>query len=288
MPQPISRRHLMGMGMGGALATALSPIAMRQAQAGPEAGWIPLFNGKDLSGWTFFQDGVGDTDTGGVLDIQDGTLHVLGPTFQGDGKVGFGHLATAQEYGNYHLRLEFKWGGRRFAPRRLAKRNSGILYHMKATRGVLYPDSVEFQVEETDVGDAIMINTQALEGPNLGGTALWPSYPPSFPREYVPPIKAGPIERQWFRKTGDFERLDSWNQLDLIAFGDQAAHLVNGRIVTTLFAMRTRREDNPAVWRPLTGGRIALEIEAAEISFRNIILRPLSDNDIKAVRDGSY
>lgn len=287
MPQPISRRHLMGMGVGCSLAP-FAPFLAREALAGPQDGWTPLFNGNDFSGWTFFQEGVGDEDKTGILNIEDGTLRALGPTFRGGAKVGFGHIATEKEYSNYHLRLEFKWGEARFAPRRLSKRNSGILYHMKATKGVLYPDSVEFQVEETDVGDAIMLNTQALEGPNLGGTPLWPNYPPNFTREYVPPVKGGAIERQWFRKSGDFERLGEWNQLDLIAFDDQAAHLVNGRIVTTLYAMRTRREDDPNQWRSLTGGRIALEIEGAEVSFRNIALKQLSADDIKALRSGDY
>ena len=79
---------------------------------------------------------------------------------------------------------------------------------------------------------------------------------------------------------GPYERLDGWNTLDLYAFGDQAAHLVNGRIVMTLFAMLDRAGGQ------LRKGRIALEFEAAEVSFCNVALRPLSGVEIERITAG--
>ena len=241
-------------------------------------GWRPLFDGSSLDGWTFFQDGGAMRDTEGAVAIEDGVLHFYGPAYRGTGKAAFGHIATVDSWSNYHLRLDFRWGVNRFAPRMLQRRNSGILYHLGAERDRLYPDGVEFQVEETDVGDAIMINTRALPGPLLGGTPLWPTYFPGLPQTYEAPVVAGGIARQWVRHAGDFETLEGWNTLDLYAFGDQAAHLVNGRIVTTLFGMRTARG------LPLTRGRIALELEAAEVLYRNVMIRSLSDADIARIR----
>jgi hypothetical protein len=270
----IDRRTMLS---AAAAATLLGPRAT-MAAAEKTKGWRPLFDGSTLEGWTFFQDGGVTRDTQGAVAIEDGVLHFYGSAYRGTGKAAFGHIATVETWSNYHLRLDFRWGVKRFAPRRLQRRNSGILYHLGPERDRLYPDGVEFQVEETDVGDAIMINTRALPGPLLGGTPLWPTYFPGLPRTYETPVVAGGIARQWIRHAGNFETLDGWNTLDLYAFGDQAAHLVNGRIVTTLFAMRTSRDT------PLTGGRIALELEAAEVLYRNVMIRTLSDADIAAIR----
>jgi hypothetical protein len=40
------------------------------------------------------------------------------------------------------------------------------------------------------------------------------------------------------RKNGDFEKIQDWNSIELLAIGDKSAHLVNGRIVNTLFELQ--------------------------------------------------
>lgn len=285
MPFEVERRALLRAGALGTAAMMGGMAPLQALAASRPDTWQLLFNGVDLTGWTFFQEGVGQTDKLGAVAIDDGVLHLLGPHYQRSPGGGFGRLTTQQRYADYHLRLDFRWGIERFAPRTLAKRNSGILYHMAPDLDVLYPDCIEFQMEESDVGDAILVNTIGLEGANLGGTPVWPAYPPFLPRTYTPPVVAGGIARQWFKKTGDFELPDAWNTLDLIAFGDQAAHLVNGRIVTTLFGLRQRPVPRAAP-APLTGGRIALELEGAEVMFRNVMIRQLSPGDIAELRRG--
>ncbi|MFY7837363.1 MAG: 3-keto-disaccharide hydrolase [Novosphingobium sp.] len=249
----------------------------------PSSPWRALFNGRNLDGWTIYQDGEGNIDRHGAIRIEKGVLHMLGSSFTGPDKASFGHLATKTLHGNYHLRMDFRFGERRFAPRVWQRRNSGLLYHMGPELDRLFPDCVEFQFEEGDIGDAIMVNTKALQGPLLGGTPLWPTYFPGLPRTYADPVNAGGIARQWHRHASDYERIDGWNTIDLIAFEDQAAHLVNGRIVNTLFNMIDRNQ------QPLKTGRIALEFEAAEVFLRNVMIRDLSAEDIALIRkQGSY
>ena len=72
------------------------------------------------------------------------------------------------------------------------------------------------------------------------------------------------------------EREFEWNKIEIIAINDKAAHLVNGRIINTLFDMRVQQNDNRNTFVPLTSGRIALEIEAAEAMFRNIQIRQIA------------
>ncbi|MCS7017354.1 MAG: DUF1080 domain-containing protein, partial [Gemmatales bacterium] len=59
-----------------------------------EAGWVALFNGKDLTGWKTFQ---GKLDVWGV---EDGILYCKGG--------GGGWLMTEKQYGDFELRLEFR------------------------------------------------------------------------------------------------------------------------------------------------------------------------------------
>jgi hypothetical protein len=245
------------------------------AYAGP---WMALFNGEDLAGWSFYQDGIGETDTTNAVVVEQGTIHMLGPHHTGGDHAGFGHIATVGEHGNYHLRLEYKFGAKRFEPRLLAKRNSGVLYHMFPQRDRVWPNSVELQLQESDVGDAITINTRCYPGADLGGTPAWPNQVPVLARPIWPaPAGTRPeIERQLVRKSGDFERIQDWNTIEVLAIGDKAAHLVNGRIVNTLFELVGQDVDDRNVYRRLTRGRIGLELEAAEVFFRNVEIRPFA------------
>lgn len=273
---PDRRQFLIG---AGAASAALALPAAR-ASAEPKV-WRPLFDGRSLNGWQFFQDRVGAVDTVGVVRIERGVLHFLGAGQPGE-PVTSGHISTIETFANYHLRLDYKWGDKRYVPRAIQRRNSGLLYHMGAATDRLFPPCIEFQIEEGDVGDAIMVDTLGLQGPLLGGTPLWPNYFPGLPQTYETPIKAGGLSRLWLRHSGIYERLDGWNTLDLYAFDDQAAHLVNGRIVNSLFRIVQPQADGTAT--PLTKGRIALEFEQAEVYFRNVMIRDLDAAAISRIK----
>jgi hypothetical protein len=269
-----TRRGALGiMATTGALAANAVGIATGHA-APAEPGWRDLFNGRDLSGWTFFQDGVGNRDRDGVVSIHDGLLHVLGPDYRGPIKAGMGYLATEREYGNYHFSVDYKWGTRRYEPRTLWKRDSGVLYHVPAGPDLLWPDCVEYQIMEHNTGDALPVNHRAIQAVSLGGLPSWPHDVPGN-TQYAPQIDAGSNLRQWIRADGYFDNLDGWNTVELIAHGDTAAHIVNGRIVTALYGLQSQSRADKTRYEPLTSGRILLQIEAAEIMFRNIRIKEL-------------
>ncbi|WP_167542933.1 3-keto-disaccharide hydrolase [Novosphingobium capsulatum] len=264
------------------VATAALPHVVSAASRAPAAGpagaaadgWQPLFNGRDMAGWTFFQDGVGQQDRDGVVDVHDGMLHLLGPRYRGPAKAGMGYLATDREYENYHLSLEYQWGTRRYEPRTLWKRDSGILYHNPIGRELLWPDSIEYQIMERNTGDALPINHRAIPAISQGGLPGWPEDLPGN-TQYAPQVDAGGSLRQWIRADGSFDTLEGWNTVELIAQGDKAAHIVNGRIVTALYGLQRQDPADRSRYIPLTRGRILLQIEAAEIMFRNVKIRQL-------------
>lgn len=271
----LHRRDALGLLAAGGAALALPGWTRASAQA---SGWRPLWDGRSLDGWSFWQDGVGAQDTMGVVSIRNEELHFHGDGYAHD-TAPPGFIATMADHGNYHLQLQYRWGDRRWAPRGWQARNSGVLYHMGPQRpGLLFPESVEFQMQEGNCGDAILIDALGVQGPALGGTPLWPNWIPAFPDVPIEPTVNGGYARRWLPRHSDFEREGGWNTLDLVCFGDQAALLVNGRIVNTLFKLR--RADGS----PLASGRIALEFEWATIAFRQVMIRELDETAIATIR----
>lgn len=245
------------------------------ARPATSSSWQPLFDGRTTEGWSYFQGGREQKPPPGHVRAGAGELHFLNGVRPSSEPVPFGYLATARAFHNFQLQLEYRWGERRYPPRAFAKRNSGIMYHLFPDPAPATESAVEFQLQESNVGDILAINMRGLEAPAPGGTPSWPSWPPSEPRDYAAPSVKGGVSRQWFRSAGDFEKRDTWNRVDIIAFGSQAAHLVNGRIVAAVFGLRRSLQAPAMSDGPAQSGHIALQIEAAELFFRNIQLRQI-------------
>ena len=83
---------------------------------------VRLFNGKNLDGFdTFLQTKGLNNDPEKVFQVHDGMVHISGSEY--------GYIVTKQEYENYYLRAEFKWGEKTWPPRVNAPLDSGICYH---------------------------------------------------------------------------------------------------------------------------------------------------------------
>jgi len=96
----VLRHALLGL----TLATLLAPAALAQQNTGVPEGFVPLFNGQDLTGWAVMG--------ASVWQVQDGVIHCTGQ--------GSGWLRSEKEYGDLILRIEY-----RIYP----KGNSGIFVH---------------------------------------------------------------------------------------------------------------------------------------------------------------
>src|SRR5690606_38912286 len=64
----------------------------------------------------------------------------------------YGGIFTREDFSNYRLTLEFKWGEKKWPPRLQLSLDTGILYHGTGEHGVDYwkawPLSQEFQIIE--------------------------------------------------------------------------------------------------------------------------------------------
>jgi hypothetical protein len=271
------------------LAPALLPyrglgqVASPPLPAPGADGWVSLLNGRDLTGWyTMLQkSGKGFAEAHGIVAMEEEMLHILGNE-EGVIPAEIGYLATNQEFENVHIRVEYKWGVKRHAPRYTTKRDNGLLYGLVGEDKV-WPTCVECQIEEGDVGDFFMVGTRGIQsshGNGLFGEGISPvtGWPKPGGQGAPPPVLAQtPPEPSGgrFIKDGNFELLDEWNTVEVLWQGDKAAHIVNGRTVNVATSMQQPDPKNAGQYIPLTRGKIAIEIEFAEIWFRRVEVKSL-------------
>src|SRR5258705_7583044 len=95
--------------------------------------WKLLFNDKDLTGWDTFLGRANPGETNYGLNFDPERVFTVtqidgGPVIRVSGKY-WGGIITTQEFANYHLRLQFKWGQKTWPPRVNAPLDSGLCYH---------------------------------------------------------------------------------------------------------------------------------------------------------------
>jgi hypothetical protein len=256
--------------------------------------WQPLFNGKDLAGWeTYLSKPEREWDVPGLKRDADGTyLEPIGknrdplqvftvttidgrPAIRISGQ-GLGVLTTTPSFTNYHLRLQFKWGEQRWAPRADAVRDSGLLYHVHGDAGAIYrvwPRSVEFQIQEHDVGDLFALGTRisvpVRADPGKPRNLIYD--PNGTPTLF---LDNGPVSNRAIRERDAEKPRGEWNTIELISLNGDSIHIVNGQVVMRLHHAERLDDKQPV---PLRSGAIALQTEGAEIFYRDIEIREITE-----------
>jgi hypothetical protein len=250
----------------------------------PKAHWKSLFNGRNLQGWDTWL-GVPFDSAGNRMNVAPSGLNndpkqVFSVVTDSDGKKvirisgqQFGALVSKEEYENYHLQLQFKWGDLTWAPKKKRKKDSGLLYHSVGEHSGdngFWMRSQEFQIEQGNVGDYWGVSGAFEDVPadkindstyvyDQGGTLYTFS-------THTPPgrhcIKKGDAEKP----TGE------WNTLDLYCHGDTSVQVVNGQIMMVLY--HSQQWDNGSA-KPLTKGKLQIQSEGAEVYFKNIRITTL-------------
>jgi hypothetical protein len=227
------------------------------------AGSTPRFGAHDLPGfYVYVRDRPVNQDPDQVFTVSDGVLHASGKQF--------GYVATVQEYENYRLTLQYRWGTETWEPRKGKARDSGLLFHMTGPDKV-WPHSIEFQIIEGGTGDVLLVDGASM----------------AFDEELRPRLSAGAKPTadgrldhgrvnwegrspEWkdvfgFRGARDLEKpAGEWNTLDLVVDHDTFEYTVNGTVVMKGRGAQPQK------------GRIVLQSEGAEVFFRNFALRPLA------------
>lgn len=119
--------------------------------AEPKGEWVPLFNGKNLDGWTPKITGYAlGENYGDTFRVADGLLQVRYDKYAEFGNR-FGHLFYKEKFGHYVIRVEYRFVGDQVkGGPSWAIRNSGIMFHCQAPDGMRkdqeFPVSVEAQL----------------------------------------------------------------------------------------------------------------------------------------------
>ncbi|MFC3833238.1 MULTISPECIES: 3-keto-disaccharide hydrolase [Deinococcus] len=265
-------RGVLTMLLGSVLASCAAPATPAPTPAPaaplqPQTAWAPLFNGRDLGGWMTWLPSTGaGRDPAGIFRVQDGELRVLQVEDTG-AERDFGYVATTAPYTDYRLRLQYRWGKTTFAPRKDLPRDAGILYHLTGP-DTIWPSSMEFQIMEGNTGDLWAINGTNLSTTVSSGSDGDPRYDP-FGEALTTQFPAESYKRVQ-RATDVPENASGWNDVELIVSGDEAVQVVDGQVTSRVTGIRA--PDGSA----LRSGRIALQAEGAEVTYRNIDLRPLA------------
>jgi hypothetical protein len=154
-----------------------------------------LFNGKDLSGWTYHLDKP-DVKMEDVWSVKDGVLRCTGKPA--------GYLLTKKnDFENYVLTLDWRWpeeGG-----------NNGALVHVtKPGELGVWPKSLEVQLANGDAGDFWVIGT-TIDVENAE--------------------KRRKDRRHLNLSDGDEKPIGEWNTMEITCRGDEVIVKVNGKLV---------------------------------------------------------
>jgi hypothetical protein len=264
-----------GAGRGGPTIEQDSVAPIQPGAKSAASEWVPLFNGRDLEGWyTFLQQHGKNRDPDHVIAIEDGSIHLYKQATDAS-KVVMGYIATEKEYGDYHFRAQYRWGTKKFEPRYKLKRDAGLYYHIIGPDAV-WPRALQFQVQQTDVGDLIALYGFAVDTWVDPKTRAEPEPTYHDPESGgVPRVLGGGSGIAYQKRLPGAFEVDGWNTIEVIARGDTTTHVLNGHVVNQGRNVRLVDAGKPGSSHPVTRGRIALEIEAAELFFRKVELRAL-------------
>ena len=130
--------NMMG-GSGEKTGDAQSKPAPAQTKPAAKPKAVELFNGKDLSNWTFFsKDPAAKKED--VFMVKDGVIHCVGKPA--------GYIKTNESYTSYNLKLQWRF---------VKPGNSGVLLRVQEPDAV-WPQAVEAQLNSKDAGDIWIIN----------------------------------------------------------------------------------------------------------------------------------
>jgi hypothetical protein len=204
--------------------------------------FVPLFNGKDFTGWHAFARPTADDakpDPWKTWTAANGILKCTGKPN--------GFLATEKEYSDYTLRL--KWRYPADALTKVKRPNSGVLVHINGPDKV-WPLSLEMQLANGDAGDMWLQEDVDKTFPTLVVDKA--RHDPTQPRRF---IRMGGVEKKYDKPVGE------WNSMEMECKAGTVKLTVNGYLA------------NEATDGSLKKGRIGFQAEGIDVEFKEIEIK---------------
>lgn len=254
-----------------ALSGALAVGAMAAEPAEKEEGWVSIFNGKDLEGWTpkirYHELGENWNNT---FRVEDGVIKVSYDQYDGKFNETFGHLFYKTPYSHYKFRMEYRFTGDQIADGPgWALRNSGIMLHGQdpATmeKDQDFPVSIEVQLLGGDGEKERTTANLCTPGTNVV-------------------LKGELFEPHCVNSRSKTYHGEQWVKVEVEVQGnDFIQHSINGEKVFEYekpqldpkdeYAQKLIKDGNLMI----SGGTISLQSESHPVEFRNIEIMDLSE-----------
>ena len=230
------------------VALALAQSSSLAAEVKAPAGFTPLFNGKDLTGWyglnadprTIFKMSNQERADFRQKSMEDVRKHW---TVEGDELVNDGHgayLTTEKDFGDYELLIDYKT---------VPKADSGIYL-----RGV-----PQVQIwDHTNAGEK-------KNGADKGSGALW-NNSPDAPGRFPPVVADKPF--------------GEWNKFRIIQVGARTTVYLNDKLVVDHAIMENYWDRKKPLWQK---GPIQLQTHGGEIRWRNVFIREIAANEANEI-----
>lgn len=230
---------------------------------------IVLFDGSSLDRFYVWLRETKLEDPKRVFSIQDGKLRITGEDWGG--------IATKESFRDYHLVVEWKWGGPAHGSRMKAARDSGILVHAHGADGAasgVWLESIEAQIIEGGTGDIILVAGKGR--PSLTVETRTGEDKQLYWQPGGTPVTRdrGRFNWKWrdvnwkdtlgYRGPKDVEKpVGKWNRQEVVCDGSKITIKLNGEVV------------NAGTGATPDEGKIQIQSEGAEIWIRKIELRPV-------------
>lgn len=239
-----------------------------------DSAWVPLFNGKDLDGWTpkfsGYELGENFRDT---FRVENGNLMVSYDNWE-DFNGEYGHLFYKDPGSYYVLRVEYRFIGEQVkGGAGWANRNNGLMLHGEAPEQMGkdqdYPSSLEFQL--LGAFD---------QGERSNGNVCTPGTHVHMDGQ----LKT----RHCISSTSESCRADEWVTVEAVVNGGKYLHhYVNGELVLEYQDPVLAKGDAHSAElikenggdASLSSGSISIQAESAPTEFRKIEVLPLKAED---------
>lgn len=247
--------------------------------------WVPLFNGRDLTGWTPKITGYAFGENyANTFRVVDGAIRVSYDGYDAfDGR--FGHLFFEKPFSYYRLVIEYRFVGEQApkGPGAWALRNSGVMVHSQDPRTMTLAQNFPISIEAQFLG-------------GLGDGKPRPTLNVCTPGTEV--IHQGTLlPTHCLNSASDTFDGDQWVRGELLVLGsERIVHIVNGKVVLEYerpqFGGGAVNEFEPAAkpdGKLIEGGYLSLQSESHPIEFRKVELLNLAGcMDRKATNYRSY
>ena len=256
----------------------------RSLEVHPQEEWLPLFNGKNLEGWTPKIRGYAlGENYANTFRVEKGLLKVSYEEYEGDFDGRFGHIFYQQPFSYYRLRATYRFiGEQALGGEGWAFRNSGLMIHGQKAASM-----------EKDQDFPISIEVQLLGGSGEGERATANLCTPGT---HV--VMDGKLHTDHCTNSSSKTyHGDQWVRVEVLVLGDSLIqHYVEGDTVLTYSKPQIGggvvNGFNPAAkpdGKALNSGTISLQSESHPLEFRSVELLNLEGcMDPKALNYKAY